>query len=333
MIELLVATASASILMVGLVSALAISARCFQVHPTNERIELSQSTHDLARLAEAATHLPAHSPGSIQMLVPDRDADNVDELIAVGFNSATGPNVNLSRNGGDDVPAIESVATFTAQTHPITLPSKNLPALEQVRYVAVSESKVENEETIMVQQPPGCEVGNLLILVVAAHGDHKKSMRAGAWNKLDVLRNKHVTLGIWWRIAASSSGNHSAIWSDREDAYAAMLAFSGHDSGYPIGAVSFFLTSGANPLISSIDTIVDESMVLCVGAFHKDEIRTDNCGVDSAYSVTMDHSNGQISVGTAIAPVPVAGNFPSRSFALTDSEDYITAAIVINARQ
>ncbi len=332
MVELLVATGAASVLMVGLISALAISVRCFQVHPTKRKIELSQSTHDLARLAESAKHLPAQSASLIEMRVPDQDADQVDETISIGFSGVAGSNVSLSRNGGTEVPLITSVSAFSSQVYSTTLPSPTLPTLEQVKFVGFSESKVGGDESITVAQPSGCEAGNLLVLIVATHGDRKESLSAGAWNEIDVRNRSHVTLGIWWRIAATATGNHTAVWSDNEDAYATILAFSGQDSGFPVGATSFRDGHDNNPIIRSIETTVDESMVLCVGAFHNDDIFTDNCGVASAYSVTMDHSNEKISVGAAIAPAPLAGTFLGRSFELSSAEDYITASIVINAQ-
>lgn len=329
LIELLVATGAASILLVGLVSAIAIAARAFEVPQSQKAIELSKATLDLSLVAGTATQLPTQTASSISFLVPDRDADQVSESIEVSFGGTAGGPLNLSQNSATPVPLLPSVASFSSQTNTITLPSRTVPTVPTVQFVGFSESKVKKAEQISIQQPAGTSPGNLLILVVAIHDPDKDSLEASGWTELVNTENGHVTLGVWWKNASSSTGTHEATWSKGEDAYAAMLTFSGHNTTAPIGAGLYTIGTSDYPTIPSVTTSVDESMILCIGGFHKGDIYADRCGVTGAYSVTMDHSESQISVGAAIVPKPHAGTFSERSFLLSESQDYVCVTIAI----
>ncbi|MCP3902587.1 MAG: hypothetical protein GY715_03040 [Planctomycetes bacterium] len=196
-----------------------------------------------------------------------------------------------------------------------------------------------NVQTITVDTPPGTADGDLLIAAVVTDGDESVEPPLDeGWTAISHgSEGGKVTLGVWWKLAdASEAATHRFTWGSDEQAYAWIMRFTGHDPLDPIPAITENGESSSTPTALSVDTSVNNALVLRIGGFDDDDIDpgvTGLAGLAGHTDITMDESSSldrPCSGGAAFIVQPAAGTCPNASFALTNNEQARTVSIVIN---
>lgn len=343
LIELLVATASASVLMVGLSSALYVSSRALGI---DEGAIAARNKADLAlsRLMEdvrEARSVLQLTPNVVEVRVPDRDADGAEETILYEWSGVSGDPLLRSLNGGTAYEAVLDVRALNFSTLRQTLPALDVtlappppwPVIE-----AVSSVKVDSAGNhLTLPAPAGIAAGEALFACVVIHNvDTGSVIPPSGWIELDLNEDaNHVTFGLWWKLAtASEPADYSWRWTGDEKSTAAGLRISNQYAGNPITAISRQDGKSKNPECPSATTTLDNSLVLRIGGFHDDEIDTvGETGLSGHTDVYMDQvEKAGIGVGSQV--VTAAGSASgSASFVLEKSKEYRTLTVVVAPEQ
>lgn len=184
---------------------------------------------------------------------------------SVGSNGLTGVTGHKSATGADETPS----ATFSG--------SVNRQAI--IGLVINSGGGVEGIE------------GDLLIAAVATDGSTTISSPSG-WTEINQgSYSSNVTLGAWWKIAeASESASYTFTWSGGQQAYGWIIHFAGQDQDDPINAWSADSGTSSTPTSPEVTTIVENCLILRLGAFDDDSITEDDPGLSGHTAITMDKS-------------------------------------------
>jgi len=165
-----------------------------------------------------------------------------------------------------------------------------------ITYETFNEAKTASETTSLTISTPATSTGDLLIAAVATDGDASGSLSPPAgWTAINVAANgSAVTLGAWWRLAASSEpATHQFTWTGNRQAYGWMMRFTSHDSSNPINAVSAANQTSITPASPAVTSTVSNCMILRLGAFDDGDIAVDSPGLTSPLHtpITMDKSS------------------------------------------
>jgi len=115
LLELVVASASAAVLMVGLSSSLYIAAQSLNVGEGTlvEKRTASAALATINRDLQSALTLSELTATSVTMTVPDRDSDNVPETIRYNWAGSTGDPLTQVYNGGTATTLATNVQSFS----------------------------------------------------------------------------------------------------------------------------------------------------------------------------------------------------------------------------
>ncbi len=210
---------------------------------------------------------------------------------------------------------------------------------EEAAYLAFAEAKAAgNAQSINVPKPSGTDEGDLLIAAVVTDGNESIDPTVpGDWTTISMASQDGVTLGAWWRIAtASEPATHSFTWGSDEQCYAWMMRFTGHSPSNPIHASASSAGSSSSPSCPSVNTTIDNTLILRLGGFDDDDITVDAPGLGGHTTITMDKSNsgsGTCSGGAGYVDLATAGPSGTASFSLTGTQEHrsITVAIAPNS--
>ncbi len=341
LMELLTATASAGVLLVGMSSAIQVASQSMQLDD-GELAAQGRNTRALQRLLDDAREAIAFSERSATALaftVPDRDGDNQPESLRYAWSGTAGDPLTYELNGATPIPLIRDVQQLDFESSTRVIAAAELPIgsnAPAVVYESFSEAKLSsNGSEITLDVPPGTAAGDLLIAAVASDGPRSGTLSAPAgWTTITMQESdSSVTLGVWWKIASGSEGSTQTFTGlVGERAYAWMMRFTGHDPSAPINASTHDKGSFNFPPAKAVTTTVDKSMVLRIGAFDDDGVTVDAPGIADHTPITMDESNdgtNTASGGAAYMIQEVAGDTGDAEFELTRQEEYVTATIAI----
>ncbi|QDT69052.1 hypothetical protein MalM25_19780 [Planctomycetes bacterium MalM25] len=338
LIELMVAIASASVLMIGLSGALFVSARALE---TDEGATLKRSRADqalsrvLSELSEA-TRIESASATELRFRVPDRDADGVEESLAFTWSGVAGDPLRFESQGRNavllrDVTSLDftSLTRFVAAQDVTIPPPPPWPLIE-----AYSSVKVESKETeLTLPAPLGVQAGELLIASLAIHHDRSDSIASPpGWAVIDLgHEDDKVMLGVWWKLATNAEpDDYTWSWSGSTQAIGVALRISNQYAGNPLTAFSAFNGKSSAPVCSAAGVTLDNSLVLRIGGFHKDKVGTPGeTGLADHTDVFMDTANGDVSLGVGHQVQEESGGTSQASFALTGDEVFRTLTIVV----
>lgn len=342
LIELLVATASASVLMVGLSGALFVSARALDADEGATALR-SDADAVLARVADDlrdARRFEQLDPTAVRFRVPDRDGDGADETIAYAWSGVSGDPLTREINGGGAVELLADVRSldFASITSTLTAldvtiePPPPWPVLE-----GFNATKVDpKEDYITLTTPAGAAVGELLIATVATDNDKSGSMSAPTgWALIDLGEQAgKMSFGVWWKLVeASEPATHTWNWSGTEEAIGLMLRISNQYAGNPITAFmtnSAKSTSGDAPAATST---LDHSMALRLLGTDKDSVSTAGVtGLPGHTDVYMDEAS-KVSTGCGYEIVTAAGAVSAASFSLQNNTDWRALTLIIAPKQ
>lgn len=337
LVEMLVASASAAVLIAGLGSSIFIVSQAFDASDGAVVQELNTSIviEDMLADIQLAERFSIQSTTQVEFSVPDRDGDGENETISYTWSGTAGDPLLKAVNGSPPEAVIESVDSLsfdfeTRDVAGIEAPSVFVPA---VVYEGFEEDKVDYDRTtVSIPAPDGLSAGDLLIAVIAANGNMTSTFKTEHpdWNLLGTdVHNANITLGVWYRIATDNeSSNYTLDFGQKVGIYAWLMHFSGNDHASPIE--NFRITTGRSksPSTPGSETTVENAMVLRIGAFDDNSVKEDDTGMSDTRVVTMD-SVPSASGGAAFSTHTDVGSVKGSQFELTTREDYVTATLVI----
>ncbi|HUG89658.1 MAG TPA: hypothetical protein VML55_02415 [Planctomycetaceae bacterium] len=113
LVELLVSSVSATILMAGLASALFIAGQALEGRSASvERCQAADVQSTLLADLEHATSFVERTSDVVTFTVPDRNGDGAAETLSYSWTDAAGGELRLSVNGGPAVTVLSGVKGF-----------------------------------------------------------------------------------------------------------------------------------------------------------------------------------------------------------------------------
>jgi type II secretory pathway pseudopilin PulG len=114
LVELTVAVAVTSVIMVGIGSAMLIAGRAMpETHsPTASRIAAARAVEDMATELQYAAWVNQRSPNMIEFMTADRNADEIPEVIRYEWSGTSGAPLTRQYNGGAAVSILTDVREF-----------------------------------------------------------------------------------------------------------------------------------------------------------------------------------------------------------------------------
>lgn len=337
LIELMVASASATILVAGLGSSIYITSRAFDdadgtiAHNLNASFAAEEIHTDL----QLATSFIERSSTAVEFRVPDRDGDGAKELIRYAWSGTAGDPLTKSVNGSAPESVLDGVASLNLGYSTRTLASVEAPIIfvPGITYEEFEETKLGNEAgSITLSTPAGTTANDLLIAAISVIGDSTERFKESmpGWTLAGTAEeSRDVTLGVWYRIAASSElTEHTFEFQDKERAYGWMMRFSGNDTDVPIENFASNTGDSKKPEAPAVEIASDNSLVLRIGAFASDNVKTDNPDVSDHTGITMDFTDG-VAGGAAFQADVETGKGEDANFALGKKASYVAATLVI----
>ena len=110
------------------------------------------------------------------------------------------------------------------------------------------------------------------------------------------------------------------------------MRFSGHDPTNPINVQATTTGTSSSPASPAVTTTVTNSLILRMGGFDDDDITVGDPGLAGLTAINMGESGGgnsSTSGGSGFIEQSVIGDSGSSSFALTNSEEWVTITIAI----
>jgi hypothetical protein len=346
LLELMFNSAIASVLLVGLASAVLVANKALNLDQGTSAAQ-GRNARAVDRLLRDVRHARTFSERTATALtftVPDRNGDGNPETIRYAWSGTAGDPLTSSYNQGAATAVVDGVrkVNFDYLTRTILAPKIDVVVAPPVTFESFTEVKVVNSSaSVSLAVPSGTATGDLLIAAFAIDGGPEPSAGSG-WNVLAINNNSsRAQLAVWWKIAsASEPSSYTFSFSFADQMYGWMMRFTGNDSTNPINA---FATLGAGttastaPISPEVTTSVDKCMVLRLGAFDDDDITSNDAGIANHTTITMDSNttgtNGVSSGGAAYSYQSTAGATGTANFTITDNEEYATVTIAIAPQQ
>jgi len=338
LIELMIGLVSSSLLVAGLTSAIYISSQALDIDSSKSRKSAiaSEVLGDLMANLALARSFSERTATAVTFDVPDRDGDLQPETIRYAWSGTPGDPLTFQYNGGAEITLASDVQTFdlSALTRSMTAPVIASSSVA-VKFEEFTEAKLpSNGISLDVPVPAGTSAGDLLIALVSLDGALDGLAAPAGWNQLVLeTRINRMHVGVWWKIATVAEGSaYTFNWNSNEQAYGAVMRFTGHDPLSPINQTAF--SGGASTIANAPDitTTVSDAMILRLGAFDDDDISIDSPGMINHNTITMDASgsgNGTTSAGATYSQQSSIGASGGADFTLTNSEEYIAVTIAI----
>ncbi len=343
LIELMISMGTASILIVGLGSAIYLSGRALDdgaSSPVDAALAADVLNDVLADL-QHAQNFSERTATAVTFAVPDRDGDQTPDTIRYAWTGVVGDPLTYEYNNAAPVAVAHNVQdlNFTFLERFMLAPPPPATDPGGIKYEGFAEALLtRNGKSLTVPTPAGTVAGDLLIAAVATDGNTLNSLSPPpGWNLVVVeQRWDAVTLGVWWRLATTSEPpSHKFTWSSPEEAYGWIMRFSGHDPASPINAWAVLTTGSGqtnNPPSPSVTTTVNNALILRLGGFDDDDINVGDPGLPGHTAITMnesDNGNGSASGGAGYLVQPNAGPSGQSTFTLTDQEQTVAVTIAI----
>lgn len=337
LIELLVATVSSSILIVGLSGSLVVASRAFDDTDSQPIavLEANKAANCIMNEMQYATRFYEKTATAVTFEVPDRDGDGLDEKLRYAWSGVAGDPLTLEYN--DSAP---STLVAAVEDLDFTYLSKSFDVIEVsatqlVQYEEMTEEKVSTKkDKIRIDIPDGTSAGDLLIAAVAVDGDRSDSLEAknAGWNLIAVEQsNEKVTLGVWWKNASFPEQPPEFNWSGDQEAYGWIMRFTNHNVANPISDWASLATPAdvtKTPTSPAVAPSGFNCMILRLCGVDKDDINEDETGLVSHITITMDDAK-DVSGGAGYQHWPDQGNTGSSNFELKEEEDTIAITLAI----
>jgi hypothetical protein len=294
------------------------------------------AAEELLTEMQLATRFRERTATEVEFLVPDRDGDGTQEIIRYSWAGSAGNPLTRSYNGSTPETILYGVASLNLEYMTRTLRGLEAPVIfvPEVVFESFEETKLsEAADSITIATPSEVKQGELLIAAVAGDKNQKAKFQESfaGWNSLLTdVENNNITLGIWWRIASESEPEqHTFAFQQTTAAYGWIMHFSGNDTDAPIHAGAIATGRSEKPSAPEIETTVENTLILRIGAFDDDSVEEDQPSVPDTTVITLDRV-AAASGGAVYEPQDGTGKTPSKNFQLTLREDYVAATIAIS---
>lgn len=338
LMEMIVASASASVLIAGLASSIFVASRAFDDSDgtITRNLDASFVADEILTDLQLATSYTERSVNAVEIKVPDRDGDGNHETIRYAWSGTTGDPLTKSLNGSTPESIVDGVANLNLEYFTRTLTGVEAPVIfvPGITYEGFEETHLTNDEDdfIILSTPAGIQENELLIAAIAVLGDSTERFKKSVlgWTLAGTEeREETVTLGVWYRIAQSSEpSEHTFFLQEEEKAYGWMMRFSGNDTATPVEGFAMNTATSNRPEAPDANVGSDNSLVLRIGAFDDASISTDDPGVSDHTAITMDQADA-VSGGAAFLADVETGDSGKTNFQLKAKENYVTATLVI----
>jgi hypothetical protein len=339
LIELVVATASSTILVGGLASSLLIASRPL-AHDATPAADANRSAMALAQLSADLRHalrFTERTATAITFMVPDRTGDQLPETIRYSWSGTLGDSLMYQFNSDPALAVASDVKQFSLTAlNRVIAADATPPPPPPVVYETFTEAKAGSDvQSLNIALPAGATNGKLLIAAVAVDGAVGSSLTAPAgWNVLSAVNGGgQVGLAVWWKIAtAAEPATYTFTWTGPEQAYGWIMRFSGANALAPINAFATSMGVGSTPLCPSVTPTDGYTLILRLGGFDADKINTNNAGMANHTTITVDASSSSgssASGGAAYKYLDTPISTGTSTFQLTSSQQYVTFTLAI----
>lgn len=343
LLELMVALGSASVLMVGLSSALFIAAQGLDL---DQGASASRGRADavVGRMladARAATRYRSVAPTAIEFDVADRTGDGAADRLRYEWNGVVGGPLTRTLNGGSPVTLLRDVRalTFGSTTRVVTAQNVMTTPLttSPIIWGQTAPTTALGVNSLALTTPAKVIPGDLLIALVATTGE-QTSVTAAGWTELCYAassNNQKVRLSAWLRtVSTTEPGTHSWFWPVTADAIGGMLVVSNHDptTTVPAGGLATVQNkSHIHPESPSATSVRANSLVLRLGGFGRNQVATaDVTGLTGHTNIWARNVSADLAAGWGYTLLPAAGPAGANTFVLGSASSYATITIVIS---
>ncbi len=340
--EMLVASAVGALLVGGMASSIHIASRGLDIADGSSggKTRTARVLDQIVRDLRHAQRFSEQTSTAVTFTVPDRNGDGMVETIRYAWNGVPGDPLTYEFNGMGSVHLAQNVdrVDFSYTTRKVLAPYIRT-SQPTVVFEGFSEERQSSPATsITVGTPADTRNGDLLIAAVVYDGE-KGFHDPAEWSSLVEAEsdNKRVSLAVWWRIAGTTEPvSHTFSWDPSEQAYGWIMRFRGHDLSSPIDATLVDFGIESSPTAPDAATSLDNCLVLRIGGFDRHDIYTDDAGMTSHTTITMDQSStlaAAVSGGAAYSLQPTSGNTGTAQFALSAAQEFVVATIAIAPEQ
>lgn len=343
LLELMVALGSASVLMVGLSSALFIAAQGLDL---DQGASASRGRADavLGRMladARAATRYRSVAPTAIEFDVADRTGDGAADRLRYEWNGVVGSPLTRTLNGGSPVTLLRDVRalTFGSTTRAVTAQNVMTTALttSPIIWGQSAPTSALGVTNLALTTPAKVVPGDVLIAMVAITGE-QTSVTAAGWNEIAYAvngNNQKVRLSAWLRtVSTTEPVTHSWFWPEAAEAIGGMLVMSNHDpvNTIPAGGIATVQDKTfIHPESPSATSVRANSLVLRLGGFGRNEVATaDVTGLTGHTNIWARNVGANLSAGWGYTLLPAAGPAGANTFVLASASSYATITVVIS---
>jgi hypothetical protein len=229
LIEVVLSLTSASMLLLGITSALAIANRTMTVATTRQ----ASSTRTLAGLdrvrSDLAEAFPAsnRTSNSVTLSVADRTGDGIRENIRYRWQGLGNP-LQMSVNNEDWIALTDNLERFEYRWHVAPPQSSAEPASLDPPGAFVFESNTLQstmlESGLVIPVPASYQLGDLLVTVVAINGQPATVTHTAGWLKIIEQPHPSVTLLVLYSVAPGDDVC-TVSWSGNRSSYATQAHF------------------------------------------------------------------------------------------------------------
>lgn len=338
LVEVLAASASASVLVAGLASAMYIATQGLGADEgsTARRARSDLAATELLAEARRALWFTERTARTVEFKVADRTGDSQPETLRYEWSGTPGDPLVRSFNGASPLTVTRGVEWFELVTDERMIEAEDVTIPKNVSWPVVQSFglgvQTGAETTVGVTRPAGTGSGDLLLAAIAIDRNHMDDVvPPTGFSPLEVNEEGgQVTLGVWWKVAGSAEPtDYSWSWSGGDRAVAWVVRITNQYPGNPV--TSFATASGlsASPECPATGTTVDQSLVVRIGAFDGGDITPGAPGLTGHTPLLMEAAGTRLSGGCGWKVQRRASDCGSTAFALTSGEEHRTMTVVI----
>jgi hypothetical protein len=332
-VELLVSLSVASVLTLGLSSAIIVAGRSLDV-PAQPIEANSLVGNAVGRIKDALVEAKGIelSANSAVITVNDRDGDGFDDTIT--YRMDDGRLLEESDLSGKRVIA-EDVSAMKISANQF-VPSDEVD--RQVWFEGVESKDTGAVSETQLDFPPGCVIGDFLVSIVAYEDDSGVIPIATAgWNLVDVQVGTKMTIAAWFKRKESEGENSVTIsWTKNSDSIGCVMRLSGQSSSSPLMTwnrdAGRFDGSGTGPSAPALNVDSEGSLVLQAVMTKKTALSSGNSGLNG-HVMCCSRQKGDSILAVSTRQIGSATGIvdSNNRYEFSRSANYVMLALAIGA--
>lgn len=335
-IELLVSLSIASVLTLGLSSAIFIAGRSLDV-PEQTRQEQASFGNDLGRLRENFADALAidvnQDAGTISLVVADRDEDQIDDTI--NYRLSFGSLLEESTLYGTRTIAT-GVTDLSLSTNSQQPSRRTIKQAYLAKAISLNNGSTQN---LIIPFPSGSQAGDLLIVTLALDSAVANvALQESGWNLITTHVGSGKTLAAWFRYIAASETSVTAQWQSNSRVVASVLRISKAAKVDPIESLNVlsgdYSSSDPNPNSPPVSLEKPGGLILQILTADKNSLANQTGGLNSHMTCVYDEQANLALTCSVFQAGDNVGIFDAaNSYHLTGSSDYVMFGLGITAEE